>query len=82
MLQDLIAMAALLAVVIANVIIGFWQEYKAERALTALRSFEVVNATVMRGGEQSVVNSVELVPGDIVILDEGMTVRGEPTNQQ
>lgn len=67
-------MGALLAVVIANVIIGFWQEFKAERALTALRSFEVVNATVMRGGEQLVINSVDLVPGDIVILDEGNTV--------
>ena len=74
-LQDFIAALALMAVVIINVIIGFTQEYKAERALAALNSLEVPKAIVYRdAGTRLVLDSAELVPGDIVELETGSLV--------
>ncbi len=61
-------------VIICNVTIGFVQEYKAERALEALNKFSIISAVVMRDGVQQTVPATELVPGDIVVLDEGNQV--------
>eukprot|EP01111_Echinosteliopsis_oligospora_P014583 TRINITY_DN5519_c0_g1_i1.p1 TRINITY_DN5519_c0_g1~~TRINITY_DN5519_c0_g1_i1.p1 ORF type:complete len:699 (-),score=251.22 TRINITY_DN5519_c0_g1_i1:1329-3425(-) len=71
---DYKACVVLVIVVILNVCIGFVQEFKAERALSSLMSLEVPQATVLRDGKQAVVPSRELVPGDIVLLDEGAAV--------
>lgn len=57
-------------------IIGFIQEYKAEKALQALKTLTVQIATVVRNGEQQDIAAAELVPGDVVVLDEGDTVPG------
>eukprot|EP01094_Clydonella_sp_ATCC50884_P014542 TRINITY_DN249_c0_g1_i3.p1 TRINITY_DN249_c0_g1~~TRINITY_DN249_c0_g1_i3.p1 ORF type:complete len:1007 (+),score=278.71 TRINITY_DN249_c0_g1_i3:163-3183(+) len=71
-LGDFIAAAALALVVFINVLIGFTQEYKAERALAALNSLDVPQAKVYRdGGNLVELNSAELVPGDIVELQSG-----------
>lgn len=61
----------LLAVILINIVIGFSQEFKAEKALEALTSLTIPQALVLRDGTQEKINSSELVPGDIVILDEG-----------
>lgn len=67
--------AVVLAIVIVlNIVIGFSQEYKASRALEALLSLNVPQAKVIRDGEQSTLDSRELVPGDIVVLEEGDAV--------
>lgn len=58
-------------VVVVNAIIGFLQESKAESALEALMKMVVAEAVVRRDGKKIRVNSVELVPGDIVILTGG-----------
>ena len=58
-------------VVVANAIIGFLQESKAESALEALMKMVVAEAVVRRDGKKIRVNSVELVPGDIVMLAGG-----------
>ncbi|KAL6591922.1 calcium ATPase [Neocallimastix californiae] len=63
--------AVLFVVIIINVVIGFTQEFKAEKALEALTSLTIPQALVIRDGKQEKVNSSDLVPGDIVILDEG-----------
>jgi len=64
----------ILGVVILNVIIGFFQEGKAEAALEALRKMIVAECTVLRDGEQKVIPTRELVPGDVVLLNGGDSV--------
>ncbi|ORY43768.1 calcium ATPase [Rhizoclosmatium globosum] len=54
-------------VVVMNVIIGFSQEYRANRALEALLTLSVPKATVIRDGKQEVLDSKDLVPGDLVV---------------
>ncbi|RKO88309.1 E1-E2 ATPase-domain-containing protein [Blyttiomyces helicus] len=68
---DIKSTIVLLAVVVLNVVIGFTQEYKANKALEALLSLSVPQATVIRDGKQESISSVLLVPGDIVVLEEG-----------
>ncbi|KAG9065622.1 P-type ATPase [Linnemannia hyalina] len=72
--KDFIPMAVLLIVVVLNAIIGFTQEYKAGKALDALTKLSVPKAQVLRDGVTSMINSEELVPGDIVIMEEGESV--------
>jgi Ca2+-transporting ATPase len=59
------------AVVLLNGIIGFVQEYRAERALEALQEMAAPSANVLRNGQATSIPSAEVVPGDIVILDAG-----------
>ncbi len=61
----------ILLVVIANTIIGFVQEGKAERSLDALRRMLVTECRVLRDGEERMVATRELVPGDVVLLQGG-----------
>ncbi|MBO6531339.1 MAG: cation-transporting P-type ATPase [Erythrobacter sp.] len=61
----------ILAVVIANAIIGFIQEGRAEKAMAAIHQMLSPHATVLRGGKRHSVDSGEVVPGDIVLLDAG-----------
>ncbi|KAF9943235.1 P-type ATPase [Mortierella antarctica] len=72
--DEYISMAVLLIVVVLNAIIGFTQEFKAGKALDALTKLSVPVAQVLRDGATSMINSQELVPGDIVILEEGESV--------
>jgi len=67
-----VSSAAVLAIVIlCNVVIGFWQEWKAAKTVKALRSMTVPKARVIRGGAEDVIDASELVPGDVVVLGEG-----------
>jgi len=60
--------------VIINVVIGFIQEWKAEKAATALKSYEVPRCQVQRDGNIFEIDSRELVPGDIVSLTAGSRI--------
>ena len=64
-------------IILVNSIIGFWQELKAEASLDALKKLTESRATVIRGGEQRVIPSAELVPGDCVVLLEGDLVTAD-----
>jgi len=64
----------ILGVVVLNVIIGFFQEGKAEAALEALRKMIVAECTVLRDGEHKVIPTRELVPGDVVLLNGGDSI--------
>jgi magnesium-transporting ATPase (P-type) len=64
-------MSVIAGVVLLNVIIGFFQEGKAENALEVLRKMIVLQCTVLRDGQQKVLPTRELVPGDVVILSGG-----------
>jgi magnesium-transporting ATPase (P-type) len=61
-------------VVFINTIIGFVQEMNAERAISALASLTVPQCCVVRDGEQKMIDSGDLVPGDVVVLEEGSAV--------
>jgi P-type Ca2+ transporter type 2C len=63
--------AVILGVVILNVILGFIQEGKTESALEALRHMIVKECLVIRDGQQKVIQTRELVPGDLVVLNSG-----------
>ncbi|MFW2404374.1 MAG: cation-translocating P-type ATPase [Gammaproteobacteria bacterium] len=66
--QDAIA---ILVIVLLNAVVGVVQEYRAERALEALRELAAPHATVRRDNKICVVTAVHLVPGDIVLLEAG-----------
>ncbi|KAK3503238.1 calcium-transporting ATPase 3 [Neurospora crassa] len=57
-----------------NVVVGFFQEYSAEKTMDSLRSLSSPTATVVRGGEAMVVPSGEIVPGDLVEVKMGDTL--------
>lgn len=61
----------ILMIVILNAIMGVVQENRAEKALEALKGLSASHARVIRGGKESVINSEELVPGDIIRLEAG-----------
>jgi calcium-translocating P-type ATPase len=62
---------AIVGVIIVNGIFSFWQEYKAEQAVEALRQLLPQKVQALRGGEIVELLASELVPGDIVVLEEG-----------
>lgn len=64
----------IIAIVIANAVIGFIQEYRAERAIEALKQMAAPMANVIRDGSVHSVNSKVIVPGDIVLLEAGTIV--------
>ncbi len=61
----------ILAVVLANAIIGFFQEGKAEKAMDAIRHMLAPHANVLRGGARISIEGHMLVPGDIVLIEAG-----------
>ena len=64
----------ILTIVIINAIIGFSQEYKAEKILEKMQNLAGDTAIAIRRGEKTEIDSRELVPGDIVFLDAGSSV--------
>ena len=65
---------AIIVIVVLNAVIGVVQEYRAQKAMDALRKMAAVLASVRRGGTVSEVPAADLVPGDIVLLDAGRIV--------
>lgn len=70
-LGDAKDVVVILAIVILNAALGIYQEYRAEQALAALSALQVPLVRVRRDGEVHQISAEELVPGDIVILQEG-----------
>lgn len=66
--------AIIMAVVVANAVIGFVQEGRAENALQAIREMLAPHASVLRDGCRQVIASADVVPGDVVLLDAGEKV--------
>ncbi|MBZ0302439.1 MAG: cation-translocating P-type ATPase [Anaerolineae bacterium] len=68
---DVKDVVVILAIVILNAVLGVYQEYQAERALAALSAMQVPLVRVRRGGSVQQISAEELVPGDVVLLQEG-----------
>lgn len=70
-LREWVDAGVIYGVVLVNAVIGFIQEAKAVKAIESLSQVMTNSATVMRDGERRQVSAVELVPGDIVLLQSG-----------
>ena len=73
-LGHLIDTGVILAVVIANAIIGFIQEGRAEQAMDAIRQMLAPRTSVLRNGKRQSIDSADVVPGDIIVLEVGEKV--------
>ncbi|MGE5568231.1 MAG: cation-translocating P-type ATPase [Rhodospirillales bacterium] len=65
---------AIFAIVLLNAAMGYAQEARAESAVAALREMAASRAQVIRGGERRSVPAAEIVPGDIILIEEGDTI--------
>ena len=65
---------AIFAVVLLNATMGYVQEMRAEAAVAALRAMSAADATVVRDGERRNVAAADIVPGDIILIEEGDTI--------
>lgn len=68
---------AIIAVIIINAIFSFWQEYEAEKATEALKKILPTHAKVIRNGKETEILAERLVPGDILVLEEGDSISAD-----
>ena len=71
LIGDVIDAGVILFVVVLNALIGFIQEYRAEKAMEKLKNLVSTNAIVKRDGEAQNIQGTDLTIGDIVIIEEG-----------
>ena len=74
LLGEYLDLGAILTIIILNTILGFTQEYRAEKAMAALKKLAVPIVKVRRNGHVTEVSARELVPGDVVLLEAGNSV--------
>ncbi|MFN7991813.1 MAG: cation-transporting P-type ATPase [Candidatus Micrarchaeia archaeon] len=75
--SDILDAILILAIVVANALFGFMQEYKAEKTIEALTRMAAPRATVIRNGAEEEIAADSVVPGDILILAEGDKVAAD-----
>lgn len=73
-LGETIDAALIFLILFANGIFGFIQDYKAEKSIEALKDMSTPNTTVLRDGEKRTIDSDDVVPGDIVFIEQGDAV--------
>jgi Ca2+-transporting ATPase len=71
---DLTDTIIILIIIVLNALLGFVQEYRAEKTMESLKKLTETHTKVIRDGQTSTVSSQELVPGDVVILEAGNMV--------
>lgn len=70
-LGDTVDAGVILLAVILNVSVGFAQEFKAEQSLNRLKTLVAQKALVLRDGKEKMINTAEIVPGDVMLLRAG-----------
>jgi Ca2+-transporting ATPase len=65
---------AIFAVVLLNAVMGYIQEARAENAVAALRQMSAAHANVIRDGTRQSIMATEVVPGDVILIQEGDTI--------
>ncbi|MEI6511315.1 MAG: cation-transporting P-type ATPase [Candidatus Uhrbacteria bacterium] len=76
-LGELIDAGMIAGFVLVNAGLGFFQEYQSERSVELLRTFVTAKSRVRRDGKESLVNSHDLVPGDIVVVETGDVIHAD-----
>lgn len=76
-LSELTDFAIIMVVVVIDVILGFIQEYQAQRTYVAMKGLLTPTTTVLRDGQRVEVEVWELVPGDLVVLNAGEKAPGD-----
>jgi Ca2+-transporting ATPase len=71
LLGEMLDALTIVAIILINGVLGFYQEYRAERSLRALKELSAPSAKVIRGGEYQIIPARDLVVGDMVLLDSG-----------
>ena len=71
---DVTDTVVILIIVVLNAVIGFFQEYRAEKAMEALKQMSIVQSQAIRDKNITTLPATELVPGDIVVLEAGNAV--------
>ena len=77
LLGELVDAIAIGTIVVVNALVGFFQEFRAERAVLALRAMTAPRARVLRDGRTVVIPAAEVVPDDVLILDAGDVVAAD-----
>ena len=75
--QDIKDFIIIMVVVVINTVLGFLQEYKAEKTIEALKSTASPKAKVIRDGKYQMIPTHRVVPGDILLLEEGDRVQAD-----
>jgi len=70
-LREVLDAVVIMCIVVANAVLGFIQEYRAEKALESLRMLSAPTARVIREGREKRIPSHDLVPGDLILLEAG-----------
>ncbi len=73
-LGDIADTLIIIIIVVLNAIIGFYQDFKAEKAMDALKKMAALNSTVIRDNSLQQIAANQIVPGDLVLLEAGNTV--------
>ncbi len=68
---------AIIGVIIINALFSFWQEYQAEKATEALKKILPSTAKVIREGKEREILAADLVPGDLIVLEEGDNISAD-----
>lgn len=76
---EIVEAVTIAAIVVINSFLGFIQEYRTERALEALKQLAAPRARVVRDGEIFLIPAEEVVPGDVIVLEEGDRVSADAT---
>ncbi|TFK19872.1 calcium-transporting ATPase 3 [Coprinopsis marcescibilis] len=72
--KDFVEGAVIAAVIVINTLVGFFQEYRAEKTMDSLRQLSSPTAFVIRNGESIAIPSKDVVPGDLVVIKAGDVV--------
>jgi Ca2+-transporting ATPase len=77
LVKDLLDGAIIMAIVVLNAALGFVQEYRAERAMAALRQMSTPLVRVRRDGHVVQIDARQLVPGDVVLVEAGSVITAD-----
>ncbi|OAB33812.1 calcium-translocating P-type ATPase, SERCA-type [Paenibacillus glacialis] len=71
LLGEYLDAVTIIAIILLNGVLGFIQEFRAERSLRALKQLSAPTAKVLRGGKLDIISTRLLVPGDVVVMESG-----------
>ncbi len=71
LIGEIVDAVTIAIIVILNSVVGFYQEYRSEKAMEAMKKLTAPKARVFRDGNETIIDAREIVPGDIVLLEAG-----------